>query len=146
MGVRWSRDGGGEAPPRLAGEVDYLVIGAGPAGLQAAYFLKHFGLDYAVVEASAQAGSFFRRYPRGRRLISINKRHFPDMSDYDVDAAERGAGARKDGRAGGAAPRGVERASLARQVPAAARLEQPLELRAAAADGRLQRRVLPGRG
>ena len=55
MGVRWSRDGGGEAPPRLAGDVDYLVIGAGPAGLQAAYFLKHFGLDYAVVEASAQA-------------------------------------------------------------------------------------------
>lgn len=92
MGGEWSSsssddDCAGKALESGA-SVEYLVIGAGPAGLQAAYFLRRFGMDYVVVEASSQAGSFFRSYPKGRRLISINKRHFPDMSDYDVDAEE----------------------------------------------------------
>lgn len=52
---------------------DYLVIGAGPAGLQLGYFLDRAGRDYRVLEAGSGVGTFFRKYPRDRGLISINK-------------------------------------------------------------------------
>jgi thioredoxin reductase len=52
-----------------------LVIGAGPAGLQASYLLKRAGRDHLVLEAGAAAGTFFTRFPRHRKLISINKVH-----------------------------------------------------------------------
>jgi thioredoxin reductase len=55
--------------------VDYVVIGAGPAGLQLAYFLKRAGREYLVLEAGATAGTFYRTFPRHRRMISINKPH-----------------------------------------------------------------------
>jgi thioredoxin reductase len=55
--------------------VDYVVVGAGPAGLQLAYFLDKAGLDYVVLEAGRAPGTFFRTYPRHRRMISINKPH-----------------------------------------------------------------------
>jgi len=54
---------------------DYLVIGAGPAGLQVAHLLGCAGRDYLVLEASSAPGAFFTVYPRNRRLISTNKRH-----------------------------------------------------------------------
>ncbi|KAK0682871.1 FXRD2 protein, partial [Pygoscelis papua] len=54
---------------------DYCVIGAGPSGLQAAYFLQRAGRDYVVFERSHAPGSFFALYPRHRKLISINKRY-----------------------------------------------------------------------
>ncbi|MFD4668228.1 NAD(P)-binding domain-containing protein [Lentzea sp. NPDC058450] len=50
-----------------------LVIGAGPAGLQASYLLKQAGRDHLVLESGAAAGTFFTRFPRHRQLISINK-------------------------------------------------------------------------
>jgi thioredoxin reductase len=55
--------------------MDYLVIGAGPAGLQLAYLLSQAGRDYLVLEAGGAPGTFFRTFPRHRRLISINKPH-----------------------------------------------------------------------
>ena len=55
--------------------MDYLVIGAGPAGLQLGYFLARAGRDYLVLEAGPTPGTFFRTFPRHRRLISINKPH-----------------------------------------------------------------------
>ncbi|GAA3246647.1 NAD(P)-binding domain-containing protein [Nonomuraea helvata] len=54
---------------------DYLIIGAGPAGLQLAALLEHGGHDYAVLERGAGPGTFFTRFPRHRQLISINKVH-----------------------------------------------------------------------
>ncbi|XP_028601491.2 FAD-dependent oxidoreductase domain-containing protein 2 isoform X2 [Podarcis muralis] len=54
---------------------DYCVIGAGPAGLQMAYFLQHAGRDYVVFERSHAPGGFFALYPRHRKLISVNKRY-----------------------------------------------------------------------
>ncbi|XP_016017251.2 FAD-dependent oxidoreductase domain-containing protein 2 [Rousettus aegyptiacus] len=54
---------------------DYCVLGAGPAGLQMAYFLQRAGRDYVVFERTPGPGSFFTRYPRHRKLISINKRY-----------------------------------------------------------------------
>ncbi|MBF9133209.1 NAD(P)-binding domain-containing protein [Plantactinospora sp. S1510] len=52
---------------------DYLIIGAGPAGLQLAALLERDGHDYVVLEAGAAPGTFFTTYPRHRQLISINK-------------------------------------------------------------------------
>ncbi|MFI5931558.1 NAD(P)-binding domain-containing protein [Actinoplanes sp. NPDC051494] len=56
--------------------LDYLIIGAGPAGLQLAALLEADGKrDYVVLEAADAPGAFFARYPRHRQLISINKPH-----------------------------------------------------------------------
>ncbi|XP_069766057.1 FAD-dependent oxidoreductase domain-containing protein 2 [Narcine bancroftii] len=55
--------------------LDYCVIGAGPGGLQIAYFLQQSQRQYVVFERSNTSGSFFGRYPRHRKLISINKRY-----------------------------------------------------------------------
>lgn len=54
---------------------DYIVIGAGPAGLQAGYFLKKYKKKYIILERSKGVGNFFRKYPIHRKLISINKVH-----------------------------------------------------------------------
>ncbi|MCI0397577.1 MAG: NAD(P)-binding domain-containing protein [Chloroflexi bacterium] len=55
--------------------LDYLVIGAGPAGLQLGYFLERAGQNYLILEAGNSPGTFFKRFPRHRQLISINKRY-----------------------------------------------------------------------
>jgi thioredoxin reductase len=54
---------------------DYLVIGAGPAGLQLGRQLQAESRDYLILEAGAAPGTFFTVYPRHRTLISINKPH-----------------------------------------------------------------------
>ncbi|WP_433076826.1 NAD(P)-binding domain-containing protein [Dactylosporangium sp. CA-052675] len=54
--------------------LDYLIIGAGPAGLQLAALLQAEGRrDYLVLEGAGRPGAFFARFPRHRQLISINK-------------------------------------------------------------------------
>lgn len=55
--------------------VDYLIVGAGPAGLQLAYFLDRAGRNYLVVEREDRPGSFFEQFPRHDMLLSINKVH-----------------------------------------------------------------------
>ncbi len=51
----------------------YIIIGAGPAGLQLAYFLEKKGRDYLVLDRGKVPGNFFENNPRHRKLISINK-------------------------------------------------------------------------
>ncbi|EDV20875.1 uncharacterized protein TRIADDRAFT_31022 [Trichoplax adhaerens] len=53
----------------------YCIVGAGPGGLQMAYFLQRAGRDYIVFERHNIAGSFFTHYPRHRRLLSLNKQY-----------------------------------------------------------------------
>ncbi|MDG4775012.1 NAD(P)-binding domain-containing protein [Solwaraspora sp. WMMD792] len=53
----------------------YLIVGAGPAGLQLSYYLQQAGSDYLALERSDAPGEFFRRFPRHRGLISLNKVH-----------------------------------------------------------------------
>jgi thioredoxin reductase len=52
---------------------DYLIIGAGPAGLQLGYFLEKANRNYLILEAGDTAGTFFKEFPRHGQLISINK-------------------------------------------------------------------------
>jgi len=54
-------------------DLETLIIGAGPAGLQLAYFLEKQGRSYLILEAKPDAGHFFAQYPRHRQLLSINK-------------------------------------------------------------------------
>ena len=60
----------------------YLIIGAGPAGLQMAYTLGKQGDRYLVLERSEQPGNFFATFPRHRKLLSINK-VFTGCQDLD---------------------------------------------------------------
>jgi thioredoxin reductase len=52
---------------------DYLIIGAGPAGLQFGYYLEQAGRNYLILEAGSSPGTFFKKFPRHRTLISNNK-------------------------------------------------------------------------
>lgn len=63
---------GGDDP--VTNHHTYCVIGAGPAGLQLGWHLQEAKRDYVILEREDAAGSFFRRFPRHRKLISINKR------------------------------------------------------------------------
>ncbi len=51
----------------------YIILGAGPAGLQLGYFLERGGHEYLILERGAGAGTFYERFPRHRTLISSNK-------------------------------------------------------------------------
>lgn len=66
----------------------YIIIGAGPAGLQTSYFLHHvYKQDYLILEKSEIPGSFFQSFPKSRKLISINKTHNFTLNDplHDID-------------------------------------------------------------
>lgn len=54
-------------------EYEYLILGAGPAGLQISYYLELKKRNYVVLEKNNTAGAFYSKFPRHRKLISINK-------------------------------------------------------------------------
>eukprot|EP01045_Picozoa_sp_COSAG04_P037818 COSAG04_NODE_9847_length_827_cov_4.144231_1_plen_175_part_01 len=54
---------------------DYCVVGAGAAGLQVGALFEKAERSYVVLERAGGAGSFFRKFPIHRQLISINKRN-----------------------------------------------------------------------
>jgi thioredoxin reductase len=55
--------------------VDTVIVGAGPAGVQMAYYQHKRGRNYVCLEAASAPGHFFARFPRHRYLISINKKN-----------------------------------------------------------------------
>lgn len=63
---------------------DYIIIGAGPAGIQLAYYLKKNKTDYLVLEKGEGPGTFFKTHPRHRKLISINKVH-TGSDDFEIN-------------------------------------------------------------
>ena len=64
---------------------EYLVLGAGPAGLQLSYHFARAGVDYLILESADRPGNFFKEFPRHRKLISINKVY----TGYDDDIVQR---------------------------------------------------------
>ncbi len=62
----------------------YVIVGAGPAGLQMAYYLKKAGHSYVVLEGKEKPGAFFDMFPRHRKLISINK-VYTGYSDTEIN-------------------------------------------------------------
>lgn len=65
--------------------LDLIIIGAGPAGVQAGYFLKKMGFSFEILERNNCPGSFFKKYPRHGTLISINKRYTgQDNPEYNL--------------------------------------------------------------
>ncbi|MDV3347339.1 pyridine nucleotide-disulfide oxidoreductase [Leptolyngbyaceae cyanobacterium CCMR0082] len=63
----------------------YIIVGAGPSGLQLGYFMEKNQKDYVILERNQTAGSFFSKYPLHRKLISINKKnnYFPE-DDFNL--------------------------------------------------------------
>ena len=59
----------------FGGEVnyEYVILGAGPAGLQMGHHLSRAGHSYLILEAGETPGTFFKQFPRHRTLISSNK-------------------------------------------------------------------------
>ncbi len=54
---------------------DYIILGAGPAGLQMGYYMEKSHMNYLILEQANTVGSFLMTYPRHRTMISINKRY-----------------------------------------------------------------------
>jgi thioredoxin reductase len=52
-----------------------IIIGAGPAGLQLAYFFEKSNIPYIILEKSDNCASFFNTFPHSSELISINKKY-----------------------------------------------------------------------
>ena len=52
---------------------EYCIIGAGPGGLQVASLMEEDKRNYVLLERNPSAGTTFKKYPRHRQLISINK-------------------------------------------------------------------------
>lgn len=50
-----------------------IIIGAGPAGVQLAYFFKKNNIKYIIFEKNDISCSFFNKYPHSQTLISLNK-------------------------------------------------------------------------
>lgn len=52
-----------------------IIIGAGPAGLQLAYFFKKQQIEYVILEKENTCAFFFQKYPISNKLISLNKKY-----------------------------------------------------------------------
>lgn len=63
---------------------EYLILGAGPAGLQMGQHLQRAGHSYLILEAGDGPGHFFTRFPRHRTLISSNK-VFTGFADPEIN-------------------------------------------------------------
>jgi thioredoxin reductase len=64
-----------------------VVVGTGPGGLQASYFLRRRGIEHALISQDEGPGGMFRRFPLLQRLITWSKPHA--LADQASPAFER---------------------------------------------------------
>lgn len=76
----------GDVVPLVRTETDVVVIGAGQAGLSAAYFLRRSGLEFVVLDRdSSPGGAWQHRWP-SLRLDKVHKFHdLPGMAFDEQD-------------------------------------------------------------
>jgi len=67
--------------PFPPGDYPVVVVGSGPGGLQASYYLRHLGIRHAVLSADPGPGGMFRRFPFFQRLLSWTKPYGPVPRD-----------------------------------------------------------------
>lgn len=68
--------------PHPPGDYQVVVVGSGPGGLQASYFLARRGIRHAVISADPSPGGMFRRFPFFQRLLSWTKPYGPVPRDH----------------------------------------------------------------
>ena len=72
--------------PFPPGDYGVVVVGSGPGGLQASYYLSRLGIEHAVLSADPAPGGMFRTFPFFQRLLSWTKphaRHAHDSREYE---------------------------------------------------------------
>ncbi len=67
--------------PFPPGDYPVVVVGSGPGGIQASYYLRHLGIKHAVISADPLPGGMFRRFPFFQRLLSWTKPYGPVPRD-----------------------------------------------------------------
>ena len=67
--------------PSPPGDYPVVVVGSGPGGIQASYYLKHLGIEHAHISADPVPGGMFRRFPFFQRLLSWTKPYAPVARD-----------------------------------------------------------------
>ncbi len=67
--------------PYPPGDYPVVVVGSGPGGLQTSYYLRHLGIDHAIISADPAPGGMFRRFPFFQRLLSWTKPYGPVPRD-----------------------------------------------------------------
>ncbi|MEX2211797.1 MAG: NAD(P)-binding domain-containing protein [Gaiellaceae bacterium] len=58
-------------------DVDVVVVGSGPGGLQTSYFLSRLGVAHVTISADDAPGGMFRKWPIFQRLLSWSKPDAP---------------------------------------------------------------------
>jgi len=64
---------------------DYLIVGAGGSGIQAALLLQKYNYSYTILEKESQVGSFWLRFPVFGELISVNKKVRNETQQWKYD-------------------------------------------------------------
>lgn len=65
-----------------SGAHDYIIVGAGSAGLQMGLFMERAEASYMIYERGEQAGSFWKTYPVTEELISVNSNDPSERYDW----------------------------------------------------------------